>query len=47
MTKEEKESMIKKFKSGFNELNIENKNRNKNFLNNLENITKNIKDDKY
>ena len=47
MTKEEKESMIKKFKSGFNELNIENKNRNKNFLNNLENVTKNIKDDKY
>ena len=47
MTKKEKENIIKKFKSGSNELIKENKNRNNKFLTDLENVTKNIKNDKY
>ena len=47
MTKQEKEELIKKFKSALGKIIDENKNKNNNFLKDLEKITKNIKNDKF
>jgi hypothetical protein len=47
MTAKEKEDLIKKVKKSVNKLVEENMNRNSEYLNNLQQITKNINDDKF
>ncbi len=47
MTKQEKQDLIKKFKTGFGKIINENKEKNNKLLNDLEPITKNIKNDKF
>ena len=47
MTKQEKQNLIKKFKAGFGKIINENKEKNNKLLNDLEPITKNIKNDKF
>lgn len=47
MTDEQKEELIKKFKTGFSKIVKENKDKNNETLKNLEKITKNIKNDKF
>ena len=47
MTKQEKEDLIDKFKIGFGNIITENKNKNNALLKDLEDVTKNIKNDKF
>ena len=47
MTKQDKQNLIKKFKAGFGKIINENKEKNNKLLNDLEPITKNIKNDKF